>query len=135
MQIIRLGLRDNALNRTACKNPALVQNHQVVAGYDLVEQMRSPQHADTLLGDQPPHMTEDIGARLDIEADGRLVQQQETRPVQQCACNLEPPHLAARKIAHLATRAIGKSDAPEQFARASPRLVTVDAMQGGMILK
>jgi hypothetical protein len=103
MQIVRLGLRDNAFDQTACENPALMQNYQVVAGYDLVEQMRSPQHADALLGYQPPHMTEDIGARLDVEANRRLVQQQQTRPVQQGARDLEPPHLAARKVAHLAT--------------------------------
>ena len=125
----RLGLGDDARDLTVCENPALMQHHEIVAGHDLVEQMRGPQHADALLGDQPPHMAEDIGARLDVEADGRLVEQQQTRPMQQRARDLEPPHLAAGEVAHLAAGAVGKSDAREHFARAQPRLAPVDAVQ------
>src|SRR3954464_8792119 len=105
MQIVRLGLRDNTRDQAACENPALMQNHEVVAGTDLVKQMRSPQHANALLGHQPPYVTEDIGARLDIEADRRLVKQQQARPVQQRARDLKPSHLPPRKVTYLATRA------------------------------
>src|SRR5216683_2029748 len=59
------------------ENPALVQYHEVIAGDDLVEQMGGPQHADALFGDQLADMAEDIGARLDVEADRRLVKQQQ----------------------------------------------------------
>ena len=37
-----LGLRDDARDLTLCENSALVQNYEIVAGYDLIEQMRGP---------------------------------------------------------------------------------------------
>ena len=40
-------------------------------------------------------MLENIGAGLDIETDGRLVEKQHARAMQQRARNLHPPHLAA----------------------------------------
>src|SRR3954447_25189767 len=107
----------------------------MVARKNLVQQMRSPQHANALPGYHPPHMTEDVGARLDIEADGRLIEQKQPGPMQQRARNLEPPHLAARKVAHFNVRAVGKSDARKQLARARPRVATADAVQCGVILK
>ena len=33
---------------------ALMQHHEIVAQADLVEQMRGPEHADALLGDELP---------------------------------------------------------------------------------
>ena len=45
---------DDARDRAARENPALVQHHEVIAGDDLVEQMGGPQYADVLLGHQPP---------------------------------------------------------------------------------
>ena len=53
-----------------------MQDDEIVAWRDLVEQMRRPEHADALLGDELADMAEDIGARLDVEPDGRLVEQQ-----------------------------------------------------------
>ena len=75
--------------------------------------------------DELPHMAEDVGARLDVEADGRLVEQQQPRPMQQRARDLEPPHLAAGEIAHLAAGAVGEPDPRQHLvgcaARASRR--------------
>ncbi len=83
--------------------------------------------------DQPPDMAEDVGARLDVEADGRLVEQQQARAVQQRARDLDPPHLAAREIAHLVAGAIGKPDARQHLGGAHARLAPADAVQGGVI--
>ena len=63
-----------------------------------------------------------VGARLDVEADGRLVQQQQPRPMQQRAGDLDPPHLAAREIAHLVAGAVGHADAVEHLARCARRV-------------
>src|SRR5712664_1816056 len=115
------------------ENPALMQYHEVIAGDDLVEQMGGPQHADALFGDQPADMAEDIGARLDVEADRRLVKQQQARAMQQGARDFQPPHLAAREIAHLAAGAVGKADARQHFTGAQARLAPIDAVQGGVI--
>ena len=76
---------------------------------------------------------EDVGARLDVEADGCLVEQQQARPMQQRAGDLEPPHLAAGEIAHLAAGAIGKPDPRQHLIAARARLAPADAVQGCVI--
>ena len=77
---------------------------------DLVDQMRRPQHRDVVLAHQPAHMLEDVGARLDVEPDGRLVEQQQARAVQQRARDLDAAHLAAGQVAHLVVGAVGQRD-------------------------
>jgi len=42
MQVSRLGLRDDAHDLTFCENSPLVQNYEIVAGHDFIEQMRGP---------------------------------------------------------------------------------------------
>ena len=76
---------------------------------------------------------EDVGAGLDVETDGRLVEQQQARPVQQRAGDLQPPHLAAGEVAHLAAGAVGEPDARQHFVAAQARLAPADAVQGGVI--
>ena len=66
-----------------------MQHDKFVVGDDLVEQMGRPQHADALLSGQTPDMAEDVGACLDVEADCRLVEQQQARPMQQRASDLD----------------------------------------------
>ena len=65
-------VRDFAMSQHA----SLMQHHEVIVGRDFVEQMRRPEHADALLGDQLAHVAQNVGPRLDVEADGRLVEQQ-----------------------------------------------------------
>ena len=115
------------------KHPALMQDHEVVAGHDFVEQMGGPEHADALLGDQLPDVVEDVGARLDVEPDGRFVEQQQTWAMQQRARNFEPAHLSAREVAHLAAGAFGKADAREHLIAAQACFAPADAVQGGVI--
>ena len=76
--------------------------------------MRRPQHADAVLGDEAAHELENVGARLDVEPGGRLVEQQQARAVQQRARDLDAPHLAAGEMAHLVARPVGEPDAGEQ---------------------
>src|SRR6516162_3044200 len=111
MQIVRAGLFDDVRDLTLRQNPALMQNDKVVARLNLIEKMRGPQHADALLGDEAPNMRKDLGSGLDVEPDGRLVEQQEARPVQERPRNLEPPHLPAREVANLAVVTFGKAHA------------------------
>src|SRR5438105_2785643 len=91
--------------------------------------MRGPEHADALLRHQLADMADDVGARLDVEADGRLVQKQEARPMQQGPRDLEPAHLPAGEIAHLAAGALGKADALEQFGGSRASLAPADPVQ------
>src|SRR2546421_11750389 len=57
------------------ENLALMQDDDIVAGLDLVDQMRCPKHANALARDKAPDMLEDVRAGLDIEAGGPLVNQ------------------------------------------------------------
>src|ERR1700759_1543929 len=94
---------------------ALMQDDEIVARLDLVEQMRRPQHADALFGDELPDTPEDIGPGLAVEPDGRLIEQQQPRPMQQRARDFEPAHLPAREIAHLAAGTLSEPDARQLF--------------------
>ena len=78
-------------------------------------------------------MREDVGARLDVEADGRLVEDQEPRLVQQRARDLDAPHLAAGEVAHLVVRAVGKRDPRQHLVGAGARRARPDAVQRGVI--
>ena len=118
---LRAGVGDDARDLAMRQHPALMQHHEVVARHDLVEQMRGPEHADALLGDELADMAENVGARLDVEPDGRLVEQQQPRPVQQRAGDFQPPHLAAREVAHLAAGAVGKRRCGQHLAAARAR--------------
>ena len=51
-----------------------MQNDEVVARNNLVEQMGCPKNADALLGDEMTDMAKDIGTRLDVEANGCLIE-------------------------------------------------------------
>ena len=95
MQVARLCLRNDARDVTFCENSALIQYNEIVARHDLVEQVRGPKHADALLDNQSSYMAENLGPRLDIEPDRRLVEQQKTRPVQKCPRYFQSPHLPA----------------------------------------
>ena len=64
-------------------------------------------------------MRENVGARLDVEPGGRLVEQQHARPMQQRARDLDAPHLAAGEMARLVARAVGETDAGEQRGSAA----------------
>jgi len=88
-----------------------MQYDEIVARNDFVEQMRSPEYADTLLGNELPDVTEDVRASLDVKTDCGFVQQQKTWPMQQGASDFQSPHLATREVAHLATGTIGKPNA------------------------
>ena len=83
--------------------------------------MRRPQHADALFGDELADVVEDVGAGLDVEADGRLVEQQQARAMQQRARDFQPPHLAAREVAHLAAGAVGKADPRQHLVGCASR--------------
>ena len=61
-------------------------------------------------------MLEDRAAASPRRARGRLVEQQQTRAVQQRAGDLDPPALAAGQSAHLVAAAVAQADA-RQLAR------------------
>src|SRR6185312_15608656 len=111
----------------------LVQDHEIIARDDLIEQMGCPEYADALFGDELPDMAEDVGAGLDVKPDRRLVEEEQARSVQQSARDFHSPHLAAGEVAYLAAGAVGKTDAREQLEAATARIAPSDAVQGSMV--
>ena len=133
VDIAAAGFSDNPRDLALGQYPALMQHDEIIARADLVEQMRRPQHAYSLFGNELADVVEDIGAGLDVEADGCLVEQQQARAVQQRPRDFQPSHLAAGEIAHLAAGAVGKAEARQHLAAAFAGIAPGDAVQGGMI--
>ena len=65
----------------------------------------------TFLAHQLADMREQIGARLDVEADRRLVEKQQPRTMQQRAGDFDAAHLAAGERAHLVLGAVREAGA------------------------
>ena len=110
-----------------------MQHDDRIVGCDLIEEMGRPQHGNAALADQRAHMTQDGGAGRDVQSDRRFVQHQDARPVQQCACDLDPAHLSARQPAHRLPGAVGQVDLLQRGKCALPRLAAADAVQRGVI--
>ena len=91
--------------------------------------MRRPQHAEAFALHEGAHDADDALARADVEADGRLVEQQQRRPVQQRARDLDAAGLAAGQVAHLLPGAVGEADDLERALRALARFAAADAVQ------
>ena len=108
-KVLACAVRKQARHRPGEAHPPLVQQHDAVVGGDLVDQVRRPQHADAVFPNEPAHDGKHALARGDIEADGRLVEQQAGRIVQQRAGDLDAPRLAARQGAHLLAGTAGEA--------------------------
>ena len=79
-------------------------------------------------------MLQDVGARIDVETDGRLVQQQQTRLVQQGSRDLHAPHLAARELGDAFVQAVGEIDSRRGRRAVAPSAsLAADAMQRRVI--
>jgi hypothetical protein len=74
--IRRARARDEIAGNSLGEHAAAMQDYEIIAGLDLVDQVRCPQNADIFLGDELPHISDDALARIHIEPDGRLVEEQ-----------------------------------------------------------
>ena len=78
-------------------------------------------------------MTDDVGPRLDVEANRRLVENEQARTVQQRASDLETSHLSAGQVAHLVLGALGERNAREDVIRTLSTFAVADAVQRRMV--
>src|SRR5271163_3442430 len=81
---------------------ALVKNDHPRAVTSLVDQMGSPKRRQPFVATELADMIEQKLPARNIEPDGRLVEQQEPGAVQQGACDLDAPPLAAAQQADFA---------------------------------
>ena len=115
------------------ENPALMQHDDIVLVRDFIDEMRRPQDRHSFRGDKVAHMTDDVGPRLDVEANRRLVKNEQARAVQQRASDLETSHLSTGKVAHLVLGALGERNALEDVIRTLSTLAVADAVQRRMV--
>ena len=99
---------------------ALMQHHDMVAVIDLIDQMRRPEYADAFGFSPAGGSCQDAGARLDVEPDGRLVEQQQRRAVQQRPRDFDTAHLAARQAARLVMQPAAHIDRAQELLDALP---------------
>ena len=121
------GRRVDVADAAGGADAAAVKHDHLVIRRDLVDQMRRPQHGDAVVAGERMHVLDQTPAGRHVEADGRLVQQQQRRAVQQRARHLDAPAVAAAQPAHLVAAALGQlqpleldGDAPLRLARAQP---------------
>ena len=125
---------DDVVDRPGCEHAAMMQDHDIVAGGGLVDQMRRPEDADPLLPQQTAHMLFRIAARAFTSSP--TVGSSSSSRRGRCssgARNFHPPHLAAGKLGDALMHAVGEIDAGEGGATAHQRLAAPDAMQRGVI--
>ena len=129
----RVGGARHRIDIAMGEDAPLVQHHHVIAGIDLVDEMGRPQHTQAILAAQAMHVIENGLPGADIDADRRFVQQQEARPVQQRAGDLDPPHLAAAQAADLVLEALEQAGAAELGLDALRRVASAHAVQRRVI--
>ena len=62
VDIVGPGFGDDARDRAVSQYAPLMQDHEVIARRNLIEQMGRPKHADALPGDQLADVTQDVAA-------------------------------------------------------------------------
>ena len=84
----------------------------------LLEVLGGEEDGDAVLAREPRDLLPERGAALDVEAGGRLVEEEDPRLVDERQRQVEPPLHPARVAADFAVRGFGEADALEQFAAA-----------------
>src|SRR5262245_57402375 len=95
--------------------------------------MGGPEDAEAFLLDELTHDVDDAFARADVEAHGRLVEQQQGGLVQERARDLDAASLSAGQVAHLFAGAVGEADDLQGALGALACLRAADAMQRAVI--
>ena len=110
-----------------------MQHDHPILGIDLIDQMGCPEDGQPPLRHQATDIAQQFGAAADVEADRRLVAEQEPRLMQQGARDLDPPELAARQLPHLAPDLPGKPRARQLLPGPAPAVAKSHAVEGGVI--
>ena len=133
--VVGAELGNDLLDAAARQHLAMMEDDDVVLRPDLVDEMGGPQHAAILLGDQAADMPDHVGPRTDVEADRRLVEKEEPRPVQQGACDLDAAHLAAGKRAHLVAHLASEVEPLQRLVSEAAGVAAGNAVERCMIGK
>src|SRR5437879_13747946 len=98
----------------------------------LVHVVGREEHGDRLTSLELVDVAPDVAARLRVEADGRLVEEEDSRRVEEAAGDLEAPLHAARERLHDAAPALPQPNHVEHLAHAVAELALRYAVELGM---
>ena len=108
--------------RVVGDDPAVVDHdHPLGHGVGLVEVVRGEHDRGAVLGAQPHDVLREVGPVLRIEAGGRLVEEQQLRPVHQPEGDVEPAPLPARQRADRAVGELRRGRATSSSSSAARR--------------
>ncbi len=107
--------RDGRIERDQA---GVIHDADPVAVLRLVHVVRRHEDGDALALAQFVDVRPDVLARLRVEPDGRLIEEEDGRVVQQPARDLQPPLHATGEGAHLVARAVGQIDHLQHLADA-----------------
>src|SRR3954447_18258426 len=120
---------DDAAGVATGDDTSSMQQVDIVLGLDLVEEMGRPENRKAFLGDEGADAGDDVGARLPIKPDRRLVQQEETGPVHDGARDFHPPRFSAGQGSNFVVEAAGEANLPEERGDAGAHLRPGKPMQ------
>ena len=109
-----------------------MQHNDPIGIWHLIAQMRSPQHRYRALLAHRQNELDQVAAACRIEANRRLVHQQNARLMQQGASQLNPSPIAATQLRCLVMSAFGQVQSRQFFFDTPLCYVTREAMQTGM---
>jgi len=116
-------------------NLAAVQNDDAVTLRGLVYEVGCPKHAGIVIGGKIVDMPENIAAGFNVEANGWLIEKEQSRAMKQRTGNFHTPHLSAGQISGLIMGPVLQLDAPEEGLRTQARFMPANSMQRGVIVK
>ena len=101
----------------------------------LLEVLRGQEDGDAVLAREPRHLAPERASALHVEPGGRLVEEEDRRPVRECEREIEPALHPARVAADLAVGCEREPDPLEQLLRADAALGAGDPVQRALELE
>ena len=102
-------------SRSAAFDPALDQPHHAIGAGDDVHVVRHHDDSQPVLPVQVAEQADDLAAGVGVEVAGRLVGQEDARPIDEGAGDGGPLHLAAGQLARPVVEPMAEADAVEQL--------------------
>ena len=113
-----------------CHDPAVIDDPDPVGEHvGLLEVLGREEDGDAVVLREPAHLLPQRRPALDVEAGGRLVEEEDPRAVDEREREVEPALHTAGVAADLPVGGVGQADAREQLVGARPALVARQGLE------
>lgn len=99
--------------------PGADEGHALAQCFRLLDVVRRKQHGQAFVGVQPAQVAPELVAELEIDARGRLVENQQAGAVDERTCDQQPPAHAPGQTVRLRPRLRGEVERVEQLLRSA----------------